>query len=236
MHDPIFKAHVLLLWQQTLSCYIIGLYRCEPTRIASFSMAMMQPIRVTQIYQVHVGLQQWIHTQKKAHGMHWFQRSKWDRGFHRFCMDKALDLRRKSDETKKGMNCMFFNELQAHCLKAFSEEMDRSTWAENQAQKKKRRKVDVKKAAQSSDIPFVQVDLPGVELDGKSFGPITVKVLTEQIGSSVFWLELNQMNLEYLRAAVLSSEPCKVRNMTWKTRSGMRISLFLSTMKMTQNE
>ena len=211
MHDPFFNMHVLLLWQQTLSCYIVGPYRCAPTRIASCSMAMMQPITVTQIYQVHVGSQQWIPTQKKVHGMHWFQCSKWDRGFHRFCTDKALDLRRKSDETKKGMNCVFFNELQAHCLKAFSGEMDRSTWAEEQEQKKKRRKVDIKKAAQSSDIPFVQVDLPGVELDGKSFGPITVKVLTEQIGSSVFWLELNQMNLEYLRAAVLSSEPCKVK-------------------------
>lgn len=182
MHDPIFKMHVLLLWQQTLSCYIIGLYRCGPTRIASFSMAMMQPIRVTQIYQVHVGPQQWIPTQKKAHGMHWFQCSKWDRGFHRFCMDKALDLRRKSDETKKGMNCMFVNELQAHYLKAFSEEMDRSTWSDEAEE------AFIKKAAQSSDIPFVQVDLPGVELDGKSFGPITVKVLTEQIGSSVLWL------------------------------------------------
>lgn len=93
-----------------------------------------------------------------------------------------IDLRRKSDETKKGMNCMFVNELQAHCLKAFSEEMDRSTWSDEAEE------AFIKKAAQSSDIPFVQVDLPGVELDGKSFGPITVKVLTEQIGSSVLWL------------------------------------------------
>ena len=89
--------------------------------------------------------------------------------------------------------------------------MDRSIWAEDKEQKKKRRKVDIKKAAQSSDITFVQADLPGVELDSKSFGPITVKVLTEQLGPKVFWLELNQMNLEYLRAAVLSSEPCKVK-------------------------
>ena len=118
-------------------------------------MAIMQLIIVTQIYQVHVGSQQWIPTQKKAHEMLWFQRSKWDRGFHRFCTDKALDLWRKSDETKKGMNCVFFNDLQAHCLKAFSGELDRSTWAKDQEKKKKRRKVDIKKAAQSSDIPFV---------------------------------------------------------------------------------
>ena len=107
------------------------------------------------------------------------------------------------------MNCMFFNDLQSLCLEAFGQELDRAVWAEDQEKKKERRKVDIKKAAESSDIPYIQIELPPVTSDGKSHGPITIKVLTELLGTSVFWLELNQKNLEYVRAAVLSSELCK---------------------------
>ena len=175
----------------------------------------MKPIMVAQIHQVSVGSFQWIPTQKKAHGMHWFQCSKWDRGFHRFCTDKALDLRRKSDETKKSMNCTFFNDLQSLCLEAFGQELDRAVWAEDQEKKKERRKVDIKKAAESSDIPYIQISLPEVTSEGESFGPITMKVLTELIGTSNCWLELTKKNLEYVRAAVKSSKPKHAHGMEY---------------------
>ena len=147
----------------------------------------MNSFQMSQKWQVKMGSFEWIPTQKHLHGTHWFFCDKWDRGFARFVLDKAIDLRKSHDgEKKKDIIVVFFRDLKQKCFDAVADSLREQTWnGEEEQPRKKPKKSELRAAARDSHLPFIKLSLPAVEKDGVRFGPCTMKVLNEELGS---WL------------------------------------------------
>ena len=164
-----------------------------------------------QKWHVCIGSFTWQPVQKREHERDWFQLGKWDRGFTRFVTEKALDLR-KGKRDGQPMDVIFFSELKQKCLEAIEAAIN-DLWEDENSVKKSRKLTNqaLKRAANQSHLPFIVVDLPAIEyhLDEEvtRSGPLQMRVLNENIGSSLLWVELTAENLQYLRCAIMSSQP-----------------------------
>ncbi|CAK9088740.1 Putative mitochondrial protein, partial [Durusdinium trenchii] len=136
-------------------------------------------------------------------GLHYIKISKWDRNFVRFATGRPLDLR---DYRSSGANAKVLDDIVTKRNSASKQAIEQELALladdanEDQAQKLKR-----KVRPEDGDLlttPFVSVDLPEFEHEGKLYGPLFPKILWAITGAS-FYIEAIEQNLLYIKHAVM---------------------------------
>ena len=167
----------------------------------SFNVEIAQ---VTVIYTDENRKAPWLAETKSVEGKIFVKIAKWCRHFVRFVTGRALDFRK---EKKQDANVLFLDEIAKNRARLSTEAVRRALAnpdpdddPEIRPAKKQRQRA-VTRRDESLAGPWVSLDLPALSWDDHEHGPLCMKLLWGLDGP--VWMELNEANLAYLRAACL---------------------------------